>query len=230
MIDHCEFPYGDEALGWSFGGPSFLALALVFLLGVVVGALLLNMMRWPSRRSEASLEEIWRRVHKAIVQADGMPDDRILGGLNHLIVTLEQSLGGVMKVGGEAQARLRGLRDAAEGKLPEPVGPPTHHHVPEQGADLAAHSRGHRAPAPVRVEQNVGSPHVDVTIIQAPGRSGADGENHGHDHTKPRDLRQMLADARVAIGVFSNYWSNEAARVGDLRAARDDLLRARPSA
>lgn len=225
MIDHCEFPYGDEALGWSFGGPGYLTLALVFLLGVVVGALLLSMMRLPRRRrSEASLEEIWRTVNKAIAEADGMPDDRILVGLNQLIVTLERALGGVMKLGAEAQARLRGLRDAAEGKLPPPADPPADPHAPQQ--DATPLHPGPRAPMPVRIDQSVGSPHVDVTIIEAPWRSGPDGENHA----KPRDLRQMLAEVRVAIGVFSNYWSNEAGRIADLRVARDNLLGERPRA
>jgi hypothetical protein len=222
MIDHCEFPYGDDAVGWQFGGPGVLTLALVFLLGVVVGGLLINMLRAPRRpRRESSVDEIWRTVHRAIVQVDSMPDDRILAGLNHLIFTLEQSLGGVMKLGGEAQARLRALRDAVEGK--PPPGSPTHPH-PGHGPEAAP--RHHSAPAhqaPVQIEQNVGSPHVDVTIIEAPGHGGSHGEHHGHGRS--RDLRQMLADARVAVGVFSNYWSSESARVADLSAAHDDLVR-----
>jgi len=228
MIEHCEFPYGDEGFGWHLGGPGFLTLAVIFLLGVVVGAILVNIAGRPVwRRSEASVDEVWRTVHRAIAKADGMPDDRILAGLNQLIATVEQTLGGVMKVGAETQLRLRGLRDAAEGKPPAP--PPGEHHPKGHGADAAHHKADPRTSIPVRIDQSVGSPRVEVTIIEAPG-PGAHGDGHGHDPARPRDLRQMLADARVAIGVFSNYWSDETARVADLRAAREDLLRRQPRA
>jgi hypothetical protein len=241
MTDHSEFPWGPQyepGLLTPFG-----------LLGWIVAAVLLLLLLWrmanPAgpKAGEDRLNEIHTAIMKAARDAQKQQYFGSPGAAHALRQAIKYQLGGVQAAGEALTKQLKAL-DKALGEGDDKDKKKDDH----QGKD--AHGGHHGSASATAVAQNVAGPSITVNVgvgekAEATAGDGAHHDAHGaghgsshggghgahgahgEDEDKPLTLGEQLIAVEKAIRDFEAWWQNKPVRMGELRAAQNDLIRPR---
>ncbi|MDO9589068.1 MAG: hypothetical protein Q8R45_00455 [Brevundimonas sp.] len=207
--------------------PMFWAAILLFILAALFVGLWLGA-RSNSHRADAA-HAIWKAIHDAARSAMGADDNALKGRAEALRKVIDERLGKTLKLAGGLSGRIKKLDDAIAGRGPIQSGgggqtPPRagggHGGDTAQGESGQGGSGGGgggggaaaAAAASVTVV-TIGGPttHAPPTSPAAPPTVGD--LNH----------REQTDALRLAVAAFNQHWRDEAARVGELRAAHAEL-------
>lgn len=200
-------------------------LALLVLLGLALFALgwFLKEAQSPRRRDDA--DAIWKAVDdalKAAMKADGAA---LIGKAEDLKTVIDRRLGATLKLAGGLADPVAALKAALQGEPHDSHGHDDHHDNHHGGHDDHGHGHAHHDGHAAETRHEAG-PVTQVTIINGAPTHGGDG--HGGDHGgghKPSPLTPRERDhaLRLTVADLNEHWRHKADRIGELRAAHDEL-------
>jgi len=208
----------------SFWAAILLALAAALLAGYFFGA------RARSHGPDAA-QTIWKAIHAAAQSAMASDDNALKGRAEALRKIIEERLGKTLKLAGGLAGRIKTLDDAIAGRGRVPAGgnpaPPSTRAgggtgggptagEPGQGGSGAGGGGGGAAAAAAA---------TSVTVVTIGGPTGQVPPTQPATSPVLVDLshREQTDALRLAVAAFSQHWRDEAARVGELRAAHAEL-------
>lgn len=225
------------------GGGLFFSLSPMMVAGVVVMLGLAVMLGWlwgrRKRPADDPSEAIYGTIRKALTEATAAPRDTVIASARKAQSVIKTQLGDVLSL-------AHGLAEPFDALGPSLEGIDHGHHEPE--------AEKHEPPVEPSIERVVIKAR-DV-FISSPamasanehdadlGHSGAEGhvkDGHGtkphggahrgthgggHGPAKTLDTATQIERVRAAIHDLSDHWSDKAARLSELRAARKQLTRA----
>lgn len=204
-----------------FWGAILLGLAAALLLGWYLGA------RSSSRRSDAA-HAIWEAINDAARSAMGADDNALKGRAEALRKVIDERLGKTLKLAGGLSGRIKKLDDAIAGR--GPVQPGGGGQPPRagggSGGDAAQGESGQGGSggggggggAAAAAAASVTVVTIGGPVTSAPQTPLVTAPTMG-------DLshREQTDALRLAVAAFNQHWRDEAARVGELRAAHAEL-------
>ena len=212
---------GADAFVW---GAILLALAAALLLGWYLGA------RSNTHRADAA-HAIWKAIHDAARSAMGSDDNALKGRAEALRKVIDERLGKTLKLAGGLSARIKKLDDAIAGKGPvQPGG--GGHAVPQTSGGHGGAPGSDKAHGDSGQAGNGGGGGGGGGAAAAAAASVTVVTIGGPTPTSPPPVPQTIGDLshreqtdalRLAVAAFNQHWRDEAARVGELRAAHAEL-------
>lgn len=209
-----------------FWGAILLGLAAALLLGWYLGA------RSNTHRADAA-QAIWKAIQSAAQSAMASDDNALKGKAEALRKVIQERLGKTLILAGGLSGRIKKLDDAIAGKGPvQPgggsgVGGGGGQTSPRTGGGPggdAAHGEsgqggggggGGGAAAAAATSVTVVTIGGPTTPVQPPPPTAPTVGDLNH--------REQTDALRLAVAAFNQHWREEAARVGELRAAHAEL-------
>lgn len=212
----------------------FLSLPPMMIFGFIVLLLLAAALGWMMARrrtpDDDPSEAIYDAIKKAIAAASGAPRDQVVATARKLRSTLDDRLGAVLAVSRGLGGPCAELDTALEGLAPDDHGGHDGHDKPESPASPSFVIHAQRDVTIHAVEPAKGDDHADGKdghgdrSASDPGKQAAHGNPApGHAHGKPVDAQTQIANIRAAVHALSDHWTDKAARLAELRAARRQL-------
>lgn len=208
----------------SFWAAILLALAAALVLGWYLGA------RSGTYRSEAA-HAIWQAIHDAVQSAMAADDNALRGRAEALRKVIEQRLGKTLKLAGGVSGRIKKLDDAIAGR--GPVQPGSGSGQPPRGGGDAGgqHAVGEHGKGGNGGGSGGGgggaaaaaATSVTVVTIGAPAGQTTPPPPAPPPVVGDLNHREQTDALRLAVAAFNQHWRDEAARVGELRAAHAEL-------
>lgn len=229
VTDHAYTPEGG---GLFFSLSPMMVAAVVVMLGLAV------MLGWlwgrRKRPADDPSEAIYGTIRKALTEATAAPRDTVIASARRAQSVIKTQLGDVLSL-------AHGLAEPFDALGPALEGIDHGHHEPE--------APKHEPPSKPSIERVVIKAR-DVFISSLAVASAkehdadhgqGDGEGHvkeghgtkpndgahggGHGPGKPLDTATQIERVRAAIHDLSDHWSDKAARLSELQAARKQLTR-----
>jgi len=212
----------------SFWAAILLALAAALLIGWYFGQ--------RARRSGAdAAHAIWKAIQDAVGSAMEADDNALKGRAEALRKVIEDRLGKTLKLSGGLSGWIKKLDDAIAGR--GPVQPGSQSNQPRQASGGAG---GGAARDPDAGESGQGgtggggggggggaaaAAATSVTVVTIGGLAGPTQTTPTPPAPIVGDLthREQTDALRLAVAAFNQHWRDEAARVGELRAAHAEL-------
>jgi hypothetical protein len=211
-----------------FWGAILLLIAAALFAGYFFGA------RSRSHRADAA-HSIWKVIHDAARSAMGADDNALKGKAEALRKVIDERLGKTLKLAGGLSARIKKLDDAIAGKGPVQPGGGGGHAVPQTSGGHGCAPGSDKAHGDSGQAGNGGgggggggaaaAAAASVTVVTIGGPTPT-------APTSPPPVPQTVGDLshreqtdalRLAVAAFNQHWRDEAARVGELRAAHAEL-------
>jgi hypothetical protein len=213
--------------------PMFWAAILLIILAALFAGYFFGA-RAGSRRADVA-HAIWKAINDAAHSAMGADDNALKGRAEALRTVIDERLGKTLKLAGGLSGRIKKLDDAIAGKGPVQPGsggqtPPrpggghegghggdTAHGEPHHGANGSGGGGGGGGGAAAAA--------ASVTVVTIGGPATAAPTPTPSTPPTVGDLshREQTDALRLAVAAFNQHWRDEAARVGELRAAHAEL-------
>jgi hypothetical protein len=223
--------YTPEAGGLFFSLSPMMTATLILLLGL---ALLLGWLWGRSKRpGDDPSEAIYTAIRKALAEATGAPRDTVIAAARRAQAVIKAQLGDVLLL-------AHGLAEPYDALGPALEGVDHGHHEPEPHKPEATEKSGIEKVIIKARDVFITSPAVsddhkggDAPDDHGHGKddhgkghgAGHGGHGSGHGSGKKLDTATQIERVRAAIHNLSDHWSDKAARLAELRAARKQLTR-----
>ncbi|HEX8470259.1 MAG TPA: hypothetical protein VF633_04030 [Brevundimonas sp.] len=231
-----EGAYTPEGSGLFFSLSPMMGATMVVMLGL---ALLLGWF-WGRRQrpTDDPSEAIYGTIRKALTEATAAPRDTVIASARKAQSTIKAQLGHVLGLAHGLAGPFGALGPALDGIDPSHREPePPQHDAPAKSSIervvIKARDVFISSPALSSAhEHDADHGHGDTEGHGAKPHGGGHREGQGgahwsgHGPGKPLDTATQIDRVRAAIHDLSDHWSDKAARVGELRAARKQLTRA----
>jgi hypothetical protein len=227
--------YTPEPGGLFFSLSPMMTATLILLLGL---ALLLGWLWGRSKRpTDDPSEAIYTAVKKALAEATGAPRDTVIAAARKAQAAIKAQLGDVLLL-------AHGLAGPYDALGPALEGVDHGHHAPEPHKPEPAEKSGIEKviikardvfiTTPAASDDHKGDDahddhghgHGHGKDDHGKGHGGGHGHGSGHGSGKKLDTAAQIERVRAAIHNLSDHWSDKAARLAELRAARKQLTRA----
>jgi hypothetical protein len=215
-----------------FWGAILLLIAAALFAGYFFGA------RSRSHRADAALS-IWKAIHDAARSAMGADDNALKGKAEALRKVIDERLGKTLKLAGGLSARIKKLDDAIAGKGPVQPGGGGHAVPQASGGHGGApgSDKGHGDSGQAGSGGGGGgggaaaaaAASVTVVTIGGPTPTAAPSQPPASPTVGDLSHREQTDALRLAVAAFNQHWRDEAARVGELRAAHAELSNPGPA-